>query len=974
MEKISIERKIQTELKNYYQSENTIEQGPPRRGILFLLAIVAFFILASTISQVISVYLNFQEFGTLYIRPFYFALVGGTILSILAFVRVDIKNRRSIFWWAITSAIPIIRASNTTTPGETQTTQFKDFQLETPKFILWQVTKVLIASTLIANANVGMTIVAMANGWSSGLSHIPYLFTLPFFTPPSDMQFAQQNIIPMIPALTLLVSPILGSLGTRLIILVGITQLLKSASSALTELGSEFRKTTSEGFDVGPDLTKIKLPVSTIEALISIFFFWTALNMFFPSYIDYNSKFMILGVFLAGVAFAAFSYLDSPNTKRILKPSRINSVRIGAIILIALLVGSSTGIQSSIADTRKVEWNGPYSTQEIAVNRYLANLEDVEEVPYNFSLSPLPPNEIKPYVQSHSDLLNKVRLWDLKGAEAKLKPEIGLIPYVDFQDTDILRFNGSLYWSASLKPILPDTVESSNQWYNEHLVYTHVPNGFLLLDGHDGKIVETSDFFDQRKIYYGEGGLFSEVWSAYPSNRQTSDELNGHMYSGLGGIDIPPPLSWLFEPNWLLSRPFETIHTMRYKDVHEKMELLFPYFFYQINGKPIDMYPVTDGKETYWLMPLMTALDADAVPWSQENFFVRHVGYSLINTYDGDISLYIIGDDYYSKLFRLLYSDYVEEEVPGWLKEQTRYPEELFNYRVDMYNFYHITDAATFIEAREFFETPAGLETYFIEAKPPTFDENEFVGLLSLQLRGSPGKNLAGYMIIENDFDNLGHMTFFEVPLDADTKLLGPTAILEALERDPDFATLRTLLRSPRVGDNILYRIGDHDVYFLPVYTAGAGGVVTQLGTVAAVGATFTGEYYIGFGDNPEEAFENFLIELSGVETNIRRENVVSVSVDKDTESQLVDSLTANGINVVRPDEIPSLFKFNEHRLDSIENAETIQNTIDDFINKWITPYDVTRVYYWEDDETINYGSVITINGVSELHYISITK
>ena len=59
---------------------------------------------------------------------------------------------------------------------------------------------------------------------------------------------------------------------------------------------------------------------------------------------------------------------------------------------------------------------------------------------------------------------------------------------------------------------------------------------------------------------------------------------------------------------------------------------------------------------------------------------------------------------------------------------------------------------------------------------------------------------------------------------------------------------------------------------------------------------------------------------------------------------------------------------------DSIEDAETTQSIIDDFINKWIIPYDVTRVYYWEDDETINYGSVITINGVSELHYISITK
>ena len=962
-------------MKNYYsESEGSVNRGPPRRGIFILLAVIAFFVLISTISQLISFYLNVQEFGTLFIRPFYYAVIGGLVLSIISFVRVDVKNRRSIFWWALNNAIPIIRTSNTVSPGQPNLTQFKDFQLTLPKFAIWQVTKILIASILLTNINVGMTIIGMTAGWSSGISHLPYLFTLPFFAPPSDMAFAQQNIIPMVPALTLLVSPILGALGTRLILLVGITQLLKAASSTLTELGSEFKKSTAEGFDVGPDLAKIKLPISTIEALVALFLFWTAFNMFFPSYIDYNSKFVIAGVFLAGIAFAAFSYLDSPNTKRIIKPSQINSVRIGAIILIALLIGASTGVQGSIADTRKVEWNGPYSTQEIAVNRYLANLESVKEVQYNFSLSPLPPNEIKPYVQKHSDVLDNVRLWDLKGAEAKLKPEIGLIPYVDFQDTDILRFNGSLYWSASLKPILPETVEASNRWYNEHLVYTHVPNGFLLLDGHDGKIVDTADFFDQRKIYYGEGGLLSDVWSAFPADRQTSDELNGHMYSGSGGIDIPPPLSWIFEPNWLLSRPFETIHTMRYKDVHEKMELLFPYFFYEINGRPIDMYPVTDGKETYWLMPLMTAHETDRVPWSQDNYFVRHVGYSLINTYDGDISLYIIGDDYYSDLFKLLYSDYIEEDVPDWLKEQTRYPEELFNYRVDMYNFYHITDAATFIEAREFFETPAGLDTYFIEAKPPGFEENKFIGLLSLQLRGSPGQNLAGYMIIENDFDTLGDMTFFEVPLDATTKLLGPTAILEALERNPDFATLRTLLRSPRVGDNILYRVGDHDVYFLPVYTAGAGGVVTQLGTVAAVGATFTGEYYIGFGDTPEEAFEEFLIELSGVESNIRRESIVPVSVDKDTESQLVDSLTANGVNVVRPDEIPSLFKFNEHRLDSTEDVATTQNVIDEFISKWITPYDVTRVYYWEDDEAINYGSVITINGVSELHYISIAK
>ena len=68
-------------------------------------------------------------------------------------------------------------------------------------------------------------------------------------------------------------------------------------------------------------------------------------------------------------------------------------------------------------------------------------------------------------------------------------------------------------------------------------------------------------------------------------------------------------------------------------------------------------------------------------------------------------------------------------------------------------------------------------------------------------------------------------------------------------------------MRNPRVGDNILYRVGDHDVYFIPVYTAGAGGVVAQLGTIAAVGAAFNGEYFVGLGETQEEAFEAILEE-----------------------------------------------------------------------------------------------------------------
>ena len=102
--------------------------------------------------------------------------------------------------------------------------------------------------------------------------------------------------------------------------------------------------------------------------------------------------------------------------------------------------------------------------------------------------------------------------------------------------------------------------------------------------------------------------------------------------------------------------------------------------------------------------------------------------------------------------------------APAWLEEQIRYPQELFNWKTEMYNIYHVEDVETFIQANEFYEIPRGLDTYYIQANPPGFEQTEFIGLLSLELRGSQGRNLAGYMVVENDMNNLGKMTFYEVP------------------------------------------------------------------------------------------------------------------------------------------------------------------------------------------------------------------
>jgi hypothetical protein len=394
------------------------------------------------------------------------------------------------------------------------------------------------------------------------------------------------------------------------------------------------------------------------------------------------------------------------------------------------------------------------------------------------------------------------------------------------------------------------------------------------------------------------------------------------------------------------------------------MNLLYPYFNYEFGANRIDVIPVTNGESTYWLMPLIVRMSTDNVPWSVGNPLYRLVGYALIDSYNGSIDIIIRGDDFFTEIFLQQYSDAdnISREVPPWLVNQLRYPPELFIWRVQMYNFYHVTDVATFITAREFFEIPARLEPYYIFAKPPNINNIEYIGLLSLELRGAAGRNLAGYMVVRNDHPNDGEMIFYQVPIGSNIQLLGPTAVQQALERDPDFATLRTLLRNPRVGDNILYRVGDQDVYFIPIYTAGTEGVVAQLGKIAVVGAAFTGDYYVGLGDNPIQAFNAYLTKLAGLsmdQTELDRQSKIS---------NIMGILEDKNLTIAKPTSInaPLVFKEKELNYITVDDLQAINGEIEAFISSR------SRVIVWEEGDLINIGFIEVVDGVAELHYISI--
>ena len=903
--------------------------------------------------------MNVEEFADLFTTPLYFSLISGLILAAIALVRVNVVRRASIGWYVLQTLLGFISRQGTNESAQT-IPLFGDFKISGIQFAIWQVTKVLLFGAFFANLMFGFSVVYLVDGNDLGIDNIPTIFTLPFVTPPTDHSYATEKVVPMIPALLVLVPPLLGAIGTRLLLYIGVHHAIKTITAFIHD--------STEG------KPKYLSYVSTLEAVIGIGVLWVGFNMFFGNQIDYNTKYAIGGTLVVGLALIAFSFLDRMRSRvltHMLK--RDVYIRIITIVVIALIVGIAMSVNNSVADAKKIEYLGPYNAQQIGVNRYLGELDLVEEHIHDVTLKSISPNNISGYIDENKDVLDGIRVWDWQAAFAKLKPEIGLIPYVTFEDNDILRFNDKLYWTASMAPVLPSSVSLENRWYNEHLVYTHVPEGFLTLEATDGSIVDSSELFPQRKIYYGEGGLLDSTWSGYPTNREgNTAELNNEIYSGMGGLDIAPPISWMFEPNFMISYPGDSIHVMRYKDVNERMSTLYPYFLFNLFGKEIDSLPVTDGKETYWLVPLIIGYDTSNIPWSVGNPYLRLAGYALVNTYDGNIQLIQHGDDFFTDMFMTQYQDNVIE-MPAWLENQIRYPQELFNWKTEMYNIYHVTDVDTFIQANEFYEIPRGLDTYYIQAKPPGFEEPEFVGLLSLELRGSQGRNLAGYMVVENDTPNLGRMQFYEVPIDSDTKLLGPTSVREALDRDPDFAQLKTLLRNPRIGDNILYRVGEHDTYFIPVYTACAGGVVAQLGTIAAVGAAFTGEYYVGLGDTQESAFEAYLQKLSGVVTTSSvTSNGGGMIMDKTArEDAIMSVFEEKEIRLTTPTSIQIPLSFSIGDIAFYSKADLESTT--ELITKFIGEAGVgKRILMWEVDDTINFGYLKIVDNVTELHYIAI--
>lgn len=932
--------------------------------------------------------MNIIEFEGIFTKPLYYSLVSGLILSSIVLVRVDFRHRSSMCWYAFRLIINYLGTNNYKMCYIRKKIRYSDYKMGKVSFMVWQITKIMIFAPLFNSLIFGMAVIYLFEGNDLGLTSIPNIFILPFANMSLNGNFAQYKVIPMVPALTFIIPALLSAVGFRIFLYIGIAGSIGVASQYIADITTESNP-------------KFLSYISTVENIIGIALLWTAFSMFFSYNINYNTKYAILGTLVSGIAFIGYGLFDKKDarTTKTLTSFPVKKhiyVRLLIILIIVIASGSIMAVNNSIADAKKIQWMGPYVAQEIAINRYIAELDKVQIVNYYVKPPPssISPSKIQDIVSENKDTLDSIRLWDRQAAQNKLKTELGKENDVNFAYTDVLRFNNTLFWGAPTTPSLPVNITPENRWYNEHLVYTHATNhGVLMLDSHTGNIIESSKYFKQKNIYYGQSGHTGnfEAWSAFPIHRTTSDEIGQYFYNGSGGINISPPLSWIFEPNFMLSYPDSSLHIMRFKDIYERMKLMYPYFVYDFgtgtsqnnfNVNRIGSILVTDEKDTYWLMPLIVILDTSHVPWSSGDM-LRLVGYALISAYNGHVQLIVNSDDPFSKMFFEENKGYnVITEIPKWLDKQIQYPKEMFMWKISKFNQYHITDPKAFIEAQQFYELPTDDPTaYYIITKPLGFNNPEFVGLQLLKLHNSPEeRNLVGYMLVQNNLENLGMMTFYSVPVNSSTKLTSPSAAREALEKDPIYAKEKILLNNLRIGKNVLYRLGGQEVYFIPVYTDSTvgGGVATRLGTIATVSASVTGNFYVGLGNTTQQSFQNYLLKISDLSATEQKKRNDTLLYKSSRIEKLEKIFTAAGLTLSKPTVISLPLAFKKPDADYLPDSDfaKAETVISKFIKGFSSFYGDSssgvHIIEWQTDNKVNFGILKDLNGIIDNHYVSI--
>ena len=572
--------------------------------------------------------------------------------------------------------------------------------------------------------------------------------------------------------------------------------------------------------------------------------------------------FVLIGASIPIYIVGRIALSRDPQKNIFLKKQKIRiGVMVGSLIILILIpVIISVGPLITISNTSvysEYEWDKRIE-REIAWTRACAGLDMFEERAIdNFTISSSPENDTR--------MINQIRQYDQYYAVQSLAAKIGTT-FEGLADSDIVYINGTEYWVAPktirLSQFSGDPVKTNTE------LYDHV-EGFLAMDTSTGDLVNVTSIFNVQEdypIFFGESESarfleqqgFSAGLGAYDNSILLGTDWRGgipnnnYEYEG-----VPDGSLTGLEAFWytigleLWGYVFEG-GTHRYlfnRNVKDRVQtMLLP----QLKTDR-DPYLVFDSQneKMYYAVSIYTSINIGSYSQSP---ILRFLGVCLVDVIDGEMTFYknpslveSAADPMYNvwKYYMNIYNwRDIELEAP-WLKNQLRYPEDLFEQQLAANYIYHVQDLKTWKRGDDFHERPENGDLFYIETN--LGNGIEFVGLDLVEYRGTEARTLAGMYIVRHG-DNFGEALFYHTR-NATENLIGPKTARDTYETE---ATQEiSLISGARMGNTLLYPLGGSVYYYIPTYSSVGG--LQQLKLAGFVEA-FTRQ--VGYGNDADDAYD----------------------------------------------------------------------------------------------------------------------
>ena len=500
----------------------------------------------------------------------------------------------------------------------------------------------------------------------------------------------------------------------------------------------------------------------------------------------------------------------------------------------------------------------PYIAHNIDMTRQAYGLDRFvqREFPAETTVDATDPANNQPTLQN-------IRLWDWHALQDTLQQIQEIRTYYDFPDVDIDRYqiDGSMreVMLAARELNVEKLPESSRNWINEKLIYTHgygitmnPVNGFtseglptLLMSNMPVQSTTPSLSVTRPEIYFGE----LTNTDVYVKTRQQEfnypqgDTNNLTSYQGTGGVELGGFLRRAmiaFDRGDLAKLPFSDdvnsqSRLLMRRGVHDRAATLAPFLTFDN-----DPYVVlSDDGRLSWILDAFTR--SDSYPYAthytvagQSVNYMRNSVKVVVDAYDGTTTFYVFDNQdpimaAYRGIFPSLFKD--ASEMPAGLRKHVRYPELLLKLQAEVYGLYHMTNPEVFYNREDLWtvatevgmgeggaQQTQAMEPNFVLMKLPGESGVEFVEILPFTPANR--NNLIGWIAGRSDGEHYGTSVVYDFPK---TKLVdGPLQIEARIDQNAQLSGQLSLWNQQgshvRRGTLLVIPSGRALLYAEPIY------------------------------------------------------------------------------------------------------------------------------------------------------------